>query len=64
MWVSVTFAYLVPAVAITTRLLSHHNAYARPLARPDGVVEHKRDFPRQNEWLLNQDSNLGDGVCG
>ena len=35
MWVCVTFAYLVPAVVITTRLLSDHS-FARP-----GVVEHK-----------------------
>ena len=33
MWVCVTFAYLVPAVAITTRLLSTRDVYAMPLAR-------------------------------
>jgi putative membrane protein len=41
MWVCVTFAYLVPAVAITARLLSHHNAYEKPFARESGVVEPK-----------------------
>jgi putative membrane protein len=41
MWVCVTFAYLIPAVAITTRLLSDHNVYEKPFARPDGVVEPK-----------------------
>jgi putative membrane protein len=41
MWVCVTFAYLIPAVAITTRLLSDHNAYEKPFSRPDGVVEPK-----------------------
>lgn len=34
MWVAVTFAYLIPAVAITMRLLSHHNAYEKPFVRP------------------------------
>ena len=41
MWVCVTFAYLVPAVAITTRLLSDHHAFEKPFAPPDGVVEPK-----------------------
>jgi putative membrane protein len=39
MWVCVTFAYLVPAVAITKRLLSPQNSYEKPFARQDGVVE-------------------------
>jgi putative membrane protein len=38
MWVSVTFAYLIPAVIITTRLLSGHNVYEKPFARPDRVA--------------------------
>jgi putative membrane protein len=38
MWVCVTFAYLVPAVAITTRLLSDRSVYARP----DGISSESR----------------------
>jgi putative membrane protein len=40
MWVCVTFAYLAPAVAITTRLLSDHNVYEKSFA-PPAVVEPK-----------------------
>jgi putative membrane protein len=41
MWACVTFAYLIPAVVITTRLLSGRDVYEQPFTRPAEAVEPK-----------------------